>query len=190
MPSVPHWLLPQRIIELLKLNLGEMLGIVGQRRHAMSQNTWAARFAPFGQWSQKRQKGKKGESIGENHSFLGISTCAPRAATLLFALHLPDCPYGSLPHCPPLLATSPCYTSLHLLLVSNLMLRNPLNAVCWITWEWQLLWLLELIEAGSWVGGTLDGRALLQLHPSSVPSKAGSRVGADVWSGEMLEHIM
>lgn len=75
-------------------------------------------------------------------------------------LHRPDRAFGSLPRCPPLPATSPCYTSLHLLLVSNLMLGNPLNAGGRMTWEWHPLCLLAIIEAGSWVGGKSDGRAL------------------------------
>lgn len=62
---------------------------------------------------------------------------------------------------------------LHLLLVANLLLGKPQNTLRWITWEWHLSQLFELREAGSWVGGKLERRALLEQHV--MPSKTESQ---------------
>lgn len=59
----------------------------------------------------------------------------------------------------------------HLLPFANRMLRKPHDTLYWIMGEWCLSWLFELREAGSWVGGKLDSRALWEQQ--AVPSKTG-----------------
>lgn len=101
-PSVPRWLLSPRIMELSKLSLREKLLPVGPRRHRAIARQWAAEVSS--EWaSVTGKKGRTRKGGRENRSFLGISTAEPPCFR---DLHLPDGPFGSLPHCPPLFTAS------------------------------------------------------------------------------------
>lgn len=103
----PRWLLPPRIMELSKLSLREKLLPVGPRRHAAIARKWAAEASS--EWaSVTGKKGRTRKGRCENRSFLGISTAEPPCFR---DLHLPEGPFGSLPHCPPLLTASHNRTS-------------------------------------------------------------------------------
>lgn len=106
-PSAPSWLLPQRRIELLQFSLAETLTPVGHRRQTTIWEKWAAEACSI--WTLvTEKKGRKRTWLCENHSFLGISMSVP---PLFLDLCLPDCPFGSLPCCPPLFTASLCYTA-------------------------------------------------------------------------------
>lgn len=89
-----------------------------------------------------------------------------KSSLCFLALHLPDCPLGSVPHCLPLLAASTQYYT-----------ASPSVAGCQPAAQetpeysapnyvgvapFTAIWTER--EAGSWVGGKLDGRALLKQH--------------------------
>lgn len=73
-------------------------------------------------------RGRRGMWDCEICDSVGTLPPWPRELSLPFGLRLPDCPLGTLPHCPPLLQPPLGLTQLlHLLPVATLLLRKPQN---------------------------------------------------------------
>lgn len=128
-------------------------------------------------------RGRRGTWDCEIFDSAGTLPLWPPEFSLHSSLHLPGWQLGALPRCPPLLQPPLGLTQLlHLLLVATLLLREPQNTLRGPTWEGPLSQLWEPREAGSWVGGKLGGRALLE--QLTRPARQSLHVGLEacLWS--------